>query len=445
MKSLIFVLLLLSASALLAQQPAAVPPPQAAPSPQTGTPADTTSNPVTLAQPFEAGRNFFNFFAYANGIFDDNSATIGGSQSFSGLGFEAGGGVTGYHEFAGGSLALNYRGGYRNYEEGASFPGGTDQNLSFQFRKTLSRRWTLTFSQSAGIFLYGGTYFGLQPTQSNFIQTNPFTSQTRFLSSSLALMYQQTLRLSYSVEGDFFLTRYNGGPAIGDTGGSGAGSIFYRFSRRTTVSGTYLHTDMQYTHKTGTTKVDSAYLTLSRDLRPQWHLGISGGFSRVNSSGTVTIPVPVSFLGQIFNFYEVGQYHQVSFLPYYQGTLSHNARRSQLMITGGESVTPGNGFVLASRSLGVSGFYSYNLSRRANLGLGGGYSRLSSLSNAIASSYSTSTFSGSWGYNLARYVGLNLRYDLADYGGFGGYGGRIDNRVSFGFVFNSKNVPITLF
>jgi hypothetical protein len=44
-----------------------------------------------------------------------------------------------------------------------------------------------------------------------------------------------------------------------------------------------------------------------------------------------------------------------------------------------------------------------------------------------------------------RHLGLNLRYDYADYGSFGPIGGRIDNRVTFGFMVSSKNVPATLF
>jgi hypothetical protein len=66
------------------------------------------------------------------------------------------------------------------------------------------------------------------------------------------------------------------------------------------------------------------------------------------------------------------------------------------------------------------------------------------VSNA-ATPYSSLTFSSSLGYFLMRHLGLNLRYDYADYGSFGSIAGRIDNRVTFGFVVSSKNVPATLF
>lgn len=438
MKPFSFLLLLLFASALAAQQSSSNPPPE------TGTPVDTMSNPVTLVQPLEGGRNFFNFSVFANGVYDVNAFQAAGSPSTGGWGVDLGGGVTGFHEFRTGSVALSYRGGYRDYQSNL-LPSGSDQNLSFQFQKVLTRRWSIVYGQSAGIYLYGGTYFALQPTQTNFIQTNPFTTETRFLSSSISLIHQQTRRLSYSVEGSFFLSRYNNNTAIGDTGASGAGSIYYRFSRRTTVSGTFSHTYVHYQRGVGMSDFDSGFVTISRDLAAHWHAGVSGGFTRAHSSGTAVIPVPISLFGLIFNAYLIEPYNLVSYLPYYQGTLSHSGHWTQFSISGGENATPGNGFFLASRNIGVSGFYSYPFSRTTNLSFGGGYSRLSSVSNTVATAYSTASFSASLGRNLTRHIGVNLRYDFINYASFAGFSGRSDNRFSFGVVCNSKNVPITLF
>jgi hypothetical protein len=440
-KSLGFVLLFFCAGSLLAQQQQQ----STDTPPQTGTPTDTMTNPVSLVQPLEGGHNFFNFYLFADGVYDINSFQTSGGGNVGGWGVDVGGGVNGFHEFATGTVALSYRGGYRDYQT-SLFPSGTDQNLSFQFKKSLTRRWAIIYSQSAGVYLYGGTYFALQPTQTNFVQTNPFASESRFLAGSISLVHQQSRRLSYSIEGDYFLNRYNLPGAIGNTGVSGSASASYRYSRRMTFSGTFTHSDMFYQRGAGTAQIDTAYVTLSRDLPSRWHLGISGGFSRVNAYGTAVIPVPIAIQNQILTAYFVGHYNTVAFLPYYQGTLSHTGHWSQFSITGGESATPGNGLYLASRTLGVSGFYSYPLfSRTTNLGFGGSYYRLSSVSNTVSGSYSTSTFSASLGHNFSRHIGANLRYDFIDYGVFGGFTGRTDNRFSFGVVFNSRNVPITLF
>ncbi len=141
-------------SAQEAQQPVDTPP-------QVETPEDRTSNPVTLAQPAEPSlHNYLNFYAFVNGLYDSTFPVYAGGQFNSpaadqgAWGFEVGGGLTAYHEVNHGTFALSYRGGYRDY--GGVYPSGTDQNLSLDFRKALSKRWGISFSQSAGIFLNGG-------------------------------------------------------------------------------------------------------------------------------------------------------------------------------------------------------------------------------------------------------------------------------------------------
>lgn len=438
-----FVLLfssLLWAEGLWAQQSGPVT------APQTQTPGDTETNPVTLSIPYNAAeRNYFNFYGFANGIYDSNEylATSSPSGNQTGWGIEGGGGVTGFHEFATGDLALSYRGDYRAYESSA-YPSGTDQNLSFLFRKQLTRHWSLAFTQSAGIFLYGGTYFGVQPSNVNFVETSPFSPKTRFLGDSLSLSYQQTRRLSYQFTGDFYLVRYSNGVSYGSTDASGSGTILYRLSRQTTISGTYTHTYFDFQHGAGESDIDSAYLTLSRDLPNHWRVGVSGGISHSNSSGIVNVPVTFLVGTNLLTGYVVGHYHTSTNLPYAQATVSRTMRHSTFVVTGGESVTPGNGFFLDSRNLGVSGLYSY-MWRKANAGVGGYYSRLTSISNTASASYGSAAASLNLSYQVLRYLGVDLRYDYIRYDSFFGFAGREDNRISFGIVISSKNVPMTLF
>ncbi len=440
LKPFAFLLIPISAGLLFAQQQPDIPP-------DTETPADTTSNPVTLAHPDEQSPNYFNFFLFANGVYDSTSPIFEAGQpqsssGSSGLGLDVGGGVTGVHQFAGGSFALSYRGGYRDYQSSA-YPSGTDQNLSFVLTKRLGRRWTTIYSQSAGIFLYGGTYFAVQPVQAIPIVTNPFATETKFLQSSVTVAYQQTLRLSYEFSGSFYLTRYNAPGAYGATGAAGSGSALYRFTRRTTGSATYSHTAFDYQNRGGSSAIDSVYLTVSHDFNRSWRLGVSGGVSHTDASGVVTVPFELAIGPELVTGYVTGPFHQASTAPYFQGTITRNWLHSQLSITGGQTITAGNGFFLSARDLGVSGFYSYSF-QKSSLGFGGAYAHLSSVSNS-AGTYSSSSFSASYGYNLMRHIGLNLRYDHLTYGNFAAYPGLKDNRVSVGIVFNSKNVPITLF
>jgi hypothetical protein len=83
--------------------------------------------------------------------------------------------------------------------------------------------------------------------------------------------------------------------------------------------------------------------------------------------------------------------------------------------------------------------------RRSNLSFGGTFSRLSSIANTISTAYQSSGSNVSYYYKLTRYFGVSAHYDLTYYGNIGSYGGRIDNRVSFGVTFNSSNVPFSYF
>jgi hypothetical protein len=350
--------------------------------------------------------------------------------------------VTAYHDFNRGSLALSYRGAYRNYQS-SSYPSGTDQNLSFLFRKALNKRWRFTYEQAAGIFLNGGSYYSLQTGSTSSLGLNPYTQSTKFLSSSVTLSYQQSMRLSYELGGDFNLNRYGGLGPFGTTGVGGSAAALYRLTRRTTFSGTYSHTYYTYQHNAGTSGADNIYLTLSHDFSSRWHGGISGGLSRVDSSGTVETPTVFVLNGQRFTGYVPGPYQRASIFPFVEGTLSRAWRQSQFTVNLGQDVSSGNGLFLTSRNEYVNGFYSYR-TRQWSFGAGGNYSRLSSVANT-AQPYSSRTLSSSVGYSLTRHLGLNLRYFYTDYAHIGSVPGRIDNRISFGFVVNSKNVPITLF
>ncbi|MGA8030148.1 MAG: hypothetical protein WB992_23625, partial [Bryobacteraceae bacterium] len=73
--------------------------------------AQPGSGPMTLA----AGlleHDFVNFYAFGNGVYDDDNFGSGAITSF---GEEVGGGITAAHAFRDGSLSLSYSGGYRNY------------------------------------------------------------------------------------------------------------------------------------------------------------------------------------------------------------------------------------------------------------------------------------------------------------------------------------------
>ena len=435
-RALVLLLISLGPSVVLAQDPVQSPP-------VTQTPADTTSNPVTLVQPYEAKHDYVNFYAFVNGIVDTTGFAAGSVTDQAGAGIEGGGGVSAYHQYARGDLSLSYRGDYRSYFA-SGYPNGTDQSLNFLYRRLLSKRWTFAIGENAGIFNNRGTYAFTTPTQAQVVQINPFSNETRFAGTTLTLSYQQTKRLSYDFTGSWFLQRYNYSFGGGSSDLTGSGSVLYRLTRRTTVSGTYSHSYFAYQGNRGTSDVDNVYLTLSHEFATRWKAGVSGGFTRSSSDGTAFVPVIVTIGGQQELAYVLAPYNQSAILPYYQGTLAKTWRHSVFSATGGQSVTPGNGLYLASRTLGISGIYSLTM-RRSNFSVGGNYAKLTTLASPISGGYRTGALNASYAYNVLRHLGVNLRYDYIQYGTIGTLSNRSDSRFTFGLYFSSKEIPIGLF
>jgi hypothetical protein len=424
------------AGTLLAQQSTQAPP--------AGSDQSPSPNPITTlaSQFFE--HDFFNFFLFANAVYDSVPATIGGrGVNQGGWGFDGGGGIDGFKQFRDGYVSLGYRGDYRDYSS-RFYPSGTNQSLSFAYAKRLSRRWNFNFDINAGIFLYGGTYFGAQPSEVDYVQTNPFSSESKFLSSGLSLSYRQTRRLSYVFSGQGYLNRYNIPGSIGSTGVTGAASVLYRLTARTTVGGTYSHTYFSYQRAAGQSQADTVVGTVAHNFTGRWYGSLSAGVTRTDSHGTISVPVLIVNGNNLLPGYAIGHYNRVSTFPSVIATVTRQLRRSSLNVSGGQNIASGNGVYLASKNLFIDGYYSYSM-RRSNLSFGGGVSHLTSVANAVSYTYTTSSFTASYAYNVVRHIGTNIRYDFIKYGNLGGVNTLTDNRIMFGVYFTSKTVPLTLF
>ena len=404
------------------------------------TPGNTA--PPLLGRPYEAAKDFFNFFAFADGVFDSNGTYLGAANSGGGVGIDVGGGASGYHQFSKGTVSLDYHGDYRDYQT-QGFGSGTDQSLAF-FYQRLGKRWNFSVGESAGIFYAGGTYYSTAPSPQNpsvLVPLNPLSSRTKFEGTTLSAEYRQSLRLSYEVSASYFLNRYTGFETIGSNNIVGLGSVHYRLTRRTTLSGSYSHSLYHYQHNGGDSNVDAGYATLSHDFASHWQISGSGGISRSNSVGTVLIPVLLQNQQQLIPIYAVGHYNQTTIIPYLQGTVVRLMRRSTVSVSGGQSIGPGNGFYLASKTINVNGYYMYTM-RRSNLSAGGYFSRLVSAANAINAQQASVGLDASYSYNIMRHVGLSLRYDYLRFSNLGNLNVPADSRISFGVYFTSKDIPI---
>lgn len=410
-------------------------------------PNPSSPNPiVTLASQFFE-RDFFNVFAYGSGVWDSYAPIYqnGNYVNNGSLGFEVGGGVDTFHAFRNGEISLSYTGAYRQYQSNL-YGSGTFQNLALSLTKQLTRRWSFSWTAGAGIYLYGGSFLTAEPTTVNTVVTNPFSAETRFVSSGISMSYRQTRHLSYSFSGAFSVQRYNVPTWIGSTGGSGSASVQYQFKPRTSISGSYTHSYFVYEHGVGNASVDGFYGSLTHTFPDRWVATLSGGVARSVSSGTISVPVTVEIApGEEAGGYLIGHYRQTVYIPSFSGSLSHNFHRYLLTVTAGQGVAPsGNGYFLNSKTDYVNGVVSRSF-RRSNISAGGSYYRLVSIANTVTASYETGSLSFNYGVTVARHVGAFARYDFLRYGSLSPFNAVTDNRISFGVNFSSKTVPMTLF
>jgi len=404
---------------------------------------DVTRRVTAASQFFD--HDFVNVFVFANGIWDSRVPELTNNQAAygSGLGWQAGGGITGSHQFRDGGITLSYTASYQEYPGGV-FSGGLTQTLALGYSKRLTRRWVLGATVSGGELSYGTTYYGATSAGTS-VSANPFSSSSRFLSAAVSATYNQTRRLSYAFSGSGFLNNYNFGHAFNSYGATGSASVYYRLTARTTIGGTYMHTYYTYSQGAGTSNMDSGLLTLSHRFPNHWQLDLSAGINRIHSKGDITIPVSFIFNGATVMGYETGVYNRSIYSPAFQGVLSRAFRHSSFSVSGGQSIGAGNGTYLTSRSQFANALFSVATFHRSTFGIGGTYIRLSSVANAVAQTYSTYDISANYGINLVRYLSANFRYDFLHYDGLFGYASLNESRATFGLSLSSKSVPLTLF
>jgi hypothetical protein len=389
--------------------------------------------------------DFVNYFVFGNGTYDSHLPIFrNGESSYGGtFGYDVGGGITADHAFKDGDFSLSYRGDYRRYEH-SSYGSGDTQNLSVLYNKRLSRKWAINLNASGGILTYGGSFYSSAGSGASTDITNPLSSQSRFANTGINLTYQQTRRLSYIFSGSFFYSNYNYSAAASSLGGTGSATVQYRTTARTTFGGTYSHSYYTYGSNFGNSTIDSGYLTLSHMFTSRWTATASAGLSHSNTHGTITLPVTLLLDQQLVTGYVTGPYKRSYNTPSFQLGISHYLKRSSITLSAGQGVNGGNGTYLTSKDQFATLTFSAS-SRRSNFSLGGSYFRLTSIANTVSQTYSTANFSASYGYTLHKYLAINFRYDFLHYDNLYAFGGLNESRVSLGFSFSSKSVPLTLF
>jgi hypothetical protein len=316
-------------------------------------------------------------------------------------------GVYGTKRFRRGMLGLNYQGGYRNYANQSAF-NGTDQTLSLMVGRQPSSRSYFqlgasigTTNRAFGIPLLGGV---IDPSFSAFaLPTNEiFDNRLYYGNASISQSWQRTARLSFSINGNAFVTRRTGNVLFGLNGlGSGA-DVAYRLSRRQTIGVGYNFFFFNFTRNFGNTYGHGAALLYSAQIGRQSQFNARIGTTRAEILGLRTQqvdPVIAALIG-VTQVQEV--FNNVTYLPNILLNFSSAlSRKLRYDVSVGTMAMPGNGVINTSRNNNASFGLSYTAFRDWSIGGTVGYNRMSSISGdaqifeSLQSAVSTSRRIGS--------------------------------------------------
>jgi hypothetical protein len=369
-------------------------------------------------------------------------------------------GLSGAHSWKHTHFGVNYSGGFSHYSQAGYFDG-LSQGISLGLSHQFSRHIDFTLRESAGLF----TQFApatvslnssvpFDPAESYIPTTDFYDNRTYYNTTQANLTIRKSARLSFDLGGAYFLNARRSGALYGATGLVADGDAQYRLSRRATIGGSYDYSHYSFTHSLGASDVHTADLNLSMRLSRWAEVSGFGGASRVESNFQQTAPIDPAILailcppsltvpcpltgGTVIS-------HTVFWAPNFGVRLSRSFRRGVAYASAGESITPGNGLFLTSRSaVGMLG-YGYTGLRKWSLGLSAQYTTALSFGN-VQGGYGQIMGTYSMSRQLVKSLSLVSAFTATQYRSntFSGYN-RLIYMASIGLGFSSGNLPVRFF
>ncbi len=386
------------------------------------------------------------------GVYDTGLAGVstnaqGQLSNVASEGVEADVGISGVHSWRRTKISLNYAGAAREYTP-ASYYSGIDQSLMLGITQQFSRHVILQLNESAGVFTepYGlptlSTTVPFDPSTTYTPTTDFFNNRTIFTTTQALLTYQRTARLSFSFGGDGNLTRYRSNALYGVNAEDAEGDVQYRITRHTTIGANYTYTHFGFTGLFSDTDLNRFSGTYAVQFSRTWEFSGLGGVTREETKfpeAVMVSPVIQALLG-ITGGYVIS--HSLSWLPTYSGRLSKTFTHGVAFISGGHTITPGNGLFLTSTTYSALAGYSYTGLRRWSFGLSAGYNRSESIGN-IVGEYAGITGGVQTSRQISHAVHMvaNVTANKYQSGSFVGYN-RIFWDARAGLTFSPRDVPL---
>jgi hypothetical protein len=349
-------------------------------------------------------------------------------------------------------IDLNYTGHYFDYF-GNSKDNGQDHALGFSVTRQLSPRLSIGVRETAG--LYSNTYSVLNSTAISDLSmssatiavaptTEAFDDRTYYSTTTASASYQLTPRLSFSVNGAYFLVSRDSQNLADTKGYQAGGDIAYRITRTQTVGVYYSHSEFSYTKIFGDSNADSIGLNYGLSLDRRTTLSIRGGGTRFDSQ-TLNNVTPNPLVQAVLGIQSgIEKVYIVGYAPDVTVTLSRTLRNSSLGASFTEGITPGNGLILTSRSQSESGFWSLPTFRKYAAQIGGGRTTLSGYTNGNGTPGNYQTYFARFSLSrpVTRSISSYLNFDFRQDTFAGTAFHQKDYRVSAGFRYSPGPGPM---
>lgn len=323
---------------------------------------------------------------YSTGLAGASVNSQGQIGNLASFGVSLRGGVSGVHSWKHTKIGLEYQGSFDHYVK-ASFFDSTNQSLMLGITHQFTRHAMLTLRESAGVFSRSYGVLGLaqsvpfDPSTTNVPQTDFFDNRTIYLSTQADLSFQKSARLSFDLGGDGFTNRRRSTALFGVVGASARGDMQYRLTRRSTVGVNYSYTHYDFTGIFSGTDLHGVALSYAIQITRTLEFSGYGGAMRVETKFIQSVPLDPAVAALLGITQGTAIAHGITYTPNASGRLSQTFHQGVFYVSGGHTVTPGNGLFLTSEATVAMAGYSYTGLRRWSFNSGAGYSSAKSISN----------------------------------------------------------------
>jgi hypothetical protein len=329
------------------------------------------------------------------------------------------GGISGSHSWRHTSLGLNYHANYTIYSGGSaynSFNQGLDLGLTHQvahhikFDLREATGWYSGEPPSAGLT----QTVPFDPSQSAVPVNNVYYDRTIFSTTQADLVIQKSARLSFDLGGGLFINRHASSALYGVTGEEATGDVQYRVTRHSTIGVNYSYTHYSFTGVLSSSDIQGAAITYATRFSRSVEFSAYGGFMHAETEFVQNVPVDPNVAALLGYTSTSALVYHANWVPNFSGRLSKSFAHGMAYASGGETVTPGNGIFLTSRTLSATAGYGYTGLRHWSMFLSCSYTSALSIGN-VAGAYGAITGTFGMSRSLGHSLSLTMNYSASQY------------------------------